>query len=359
MRPRALRRLPGAAVTAVLETRGLSRAFTVASTGSPFAGMMMRRRSPRLVAVDKVDIAIAPGEAVGLVGESGCGKSTLARLVARLIEPDAGEILLDGEPIHGVPANRFARSPLRRRIQMVFQDPTDSLNPQFSVRDAIADPVRQLMRPMTRAAVESQVERAAAQVGLPSELFTRFPHQLSGGQKARVGIARAMSVEPRLLILDEPTSALDVSVQALVLKLLVRLRREAGVAQLFVSHDLNVVRLLCDRIVVMYLGQVIEQGPSADIFNAPRHPYTRALLSAIPRLPGSPRTAGERLDGEPRSPIDPDPNSCCFYGRCRLQRPECARIAPRPTTSGGRLVRCHFPIQAGETAAVRAKESQP
>ena len=275
-----------AAVAPVLEVRGLGKVYPLERAS------LLRdlwRRTPRatLRAVDGVDLSIMPGEAVGLVGESGCGKSTLSRMVNRLIPSDEGEVLLDGEPIERIPPGRFARMPERRLIQMVFQDPTESLNPRFSVFDAIADPARQLLPREDRAARRARVEQAARQVGLPLDLLTRFPHQLSGGQKARVGIARAMAVNPRLLVLDEPTSALDVSVQAVVLRLLMRLRREKGVAQLFVSHDLNVVRLLCDRIAVMYKGRIVESGPAEQVFNAPAHDYTRTLLAAIPRLRGS------------------------------------------------------------------------
>jgi len=305
-----------------------------------------------LVAVDDVDLTVAPGEAVGLVGESGCGKSTLARLVARLIEADEGEIRLSGEPIGTITPWRFAKSPYRRRVQMVFQDPTESLNPRFSVFQAIADPVGQLMPREGRDAVQARVHRAAAQVGLPENLFPRFPHQLSGGQKARVGLARAMVVEPDLLVLDEPTSALDVSIQAVVLRLLDRLRKEAGVALLFVSHDLNIVRLLCDRIVVMYLGQVVETGSADQIFSHHRHPYTAALLSAIPRLPGVPRPSVQRLSGEPRSPIDPDSRACRLVGRCPRQQPRCAAEAPALSPQEpGHSARCHFPLEEPAASA--------
>ena len=331
-------------MTPILEVQALTKRYAMRTRRLPF----QRRRLSYLHAVDGVDLTIMPGEAVGLVGESGCGKSTLARLVSRLIRADSGRILLDGAPIQETSPARFAASPLRRQIQMVFQDPSESLNPRFSVFDAISDPAGQLLPKEDRAARVQRVEHAAAQVGLPRELFQRFPHQLSGGQKARVGIARAMVVEPRLLVLDEPTSALDVSVQALVLKLLVQLRREAGVAQLFVSHDLNVVRLLCDRIVVMYMGWVVETGPADQVFRAPTHPYTQALLSAIPRLPGARRTAPSRLGGEPRSPVDPDPNACRLHGRCPIQTDYCATHAPPLQPTGpGQAARCHFPLQAG------------
>jgi peptide/nickel transport system ATP-binding protein len=318
----------------LLEAQGLLKTYAIRRGG---------RRSP-LHAVDDVDLVIGAGEAVGLVGESGCGKSTLARLVTRLVALDSGALRFAGERIDEASIARFAASPQRRLIQMVFQDPANSLNPRFSAFEAIADPVRVLVRPKNRAELERRVAAAADQVGLPRSLLPRLPHQLSGGEKARVGIARAMAVEPKLLILDEPTSALDASVQATVLKLLDRLRREAGVALLFISHDLNVVRLICDRVMVMVLGKIVETGPARSVFAAPLHPYTRALISAIPRI-GARREAADRLEGEPRSPIDPNLRACRLYGRCPIERDICA-IEPPPlrALAPGREARCHFPL---------------
>ncbi len=287
-----------------------------------------------LHAVDDVSLAIGRGESVGLVGESGCGKSTLARLLARLHDPTDGRIVFDGADIGALPAARFARSPERARIQMVFQDPTDSLNPRFTAEEAIAEPLR-LLASLGRTALGERVAELAAQVGLPTELLARFPHQLSGGQKARVGIARALAVRPDLLILDEPTAALDVSVQAVVLQLLERLRRELGLSMIFVSHDLNVVRLLTERVAVMYLGEIVEVGPSDQVFRSPLHPYTRALISSIPGQ--GPRI---RLQGEARSPVDPPASACRFHGRCPDGQDRCGRDKPRLTNIDGRAVAC-------------------
>jgi peptide/nickel transport system ATP-binding protein len=232
-------------------------------------------------AVDDVSFAIPQAGALGLVGESGSGKSTLSRLVCRLLDPDDGDIVFDGESIARIPAREFHKSPLRRDIQIVFQDPNDSLNPRYTAFDSIAHPLRRLEGLRDGTALRSRVHESAARAGLPNDLLERFPHQLSGGQKARVGIARAIAPRPRLMILDEPTAALDVSVQAVILQLLDRLRREDGIGLLFVSHDLNVVRMLCDDLVVLQAGKVMEAGPSQDIFRRPQAPYTRTLLEAV------------------------------------------------------------------------------
>jgi peptide/nickel transport system ATP-binding protein len=331
---------------ALVEARALSKRFAVRGT----------RRW--LHAVDDVSFTIERGECVGLVGESGCGKSTLVRLLTRLIDPTAGRIVFDGREIGTVPSRAFASAPERARIQMVFQDPADSLNPRFTALDTIAEPLRRLV-PASGGARRQRVEQVADLVGLPRELLGRFPHQLSGGQQQRVGIARAIAVEPTLLVLDEPTSALDVSVQAVILHLLADLRRRLGMTYLFVSHDLNLVRLMSDRVLVMYLGRIVEAGPVREVFDRPRHPYTRALVSAIPVLDqiteASPRSAERcsaptaggrgariRLTGEPRSPIDPSPTVCRFHGRCPEGFDRCVQEMPLLRSTGpDHVAACH------------------
>jgi oligopeptide/dipeptide ABC transporter ATP-binding protein len=316
-------------MTALLEIGGLAKRFEV-------GGKRL------LHAVDEVSFEIGKGETVGLVGESGCGKSTLVRLINRLLDPTDGTIRLAGTDLASLKARSFAGDANRARIQMVFQDAGDSLNPRFTAFHAIADPLRRL-KGLSASALTARVEALADMTGLPRELLTRFPHQLSGGQKARVGIARAIAVEPELLILDEPTAALDVSVQVVILQLLQRLKRDLGMSYLFVSHDLNVVRLLCDRVLVMYLGKIVEAGPAAELFADPKHPYTRALISAIPQADPDHRVSRLRLSGEPRSPIDPDPRICRFYGRCPKGEPRCAAEMPALRAAGpAREVACHF-----------------
>jgi oligopeptide/dipeptide ABC transporter ATP-binding protein len=250
--------------------------------------------------------------------------------------------LLDGQDTTAVSQARFVTTPERARIQVVFQDPSESLNPAFRVFQSIADPLKRLIGAHDKAKLATLVHRAADLVGLPRELIERYPHQLSGGQRARVGIARAIAVEPSLLILDEPTSALDVSVQAVILRLLADLQKRLGMSYLFVSHDLNVVRLLCSRIVVMYLGRVVEVAPTEALFTAPRHPYTQALIAAIP----DPARRGEmrpRLDGSPSSPVDPDPDTCRFYGRCPIGTDRCATTMPVLHQFGeAHFAACHF-----------------
>jgi peptide/nickel transport system ATP-binding protein len=252
-------------------------------------GKLFGRKPPVEVeqfrAVDGITFSVGHGESVGLVGESGCGKSTTSMMVMRLLDQTSGRIMFDGDEIGGIMPNAFARLPLRKSIQMVFQDPTDSLNPRFTAARAIVDPIMQLGDIKGRDALRARCEELAGLVGLPVNLLDRFPHQLSGGQKARVGIARAIALHPKLVILDEPTAALDVSVQAVVLNLLQDLKASMGMSYLFVSHDLNVVRLLCDRVIVMRTGRIVEQGSSEQVLGNPQDAYTKELLTAIPHPP--------------------------------------------------------------------------
>ncbi len=323
-------------MTALLELESVSKRFPVGKR--PWFGDGPRSH---VHAVDDVSLTVDPGETLGLVGESGCGKSTLVRLITRLLDLTAGKIWFDRRALSDVPARVFARDAGRVHIQMVFQDAGESINPRFTAADAIADPLRRLLG-LRGDALRARVEQAAAQCGLPPELLGRFPHQLSGGQRARVGIARAIGTRPRLLVLDEPTAALDVSVQVTVLKLLQQLKTDLGLSYIFVSHDLNVVRLLCDRVIVMYLGRIVESGPADKVFDAPLHPYTRSLIAAVPRLDGA-RVEAARLTGDPRSPIDPDPNACRFYGRCPMGVDRCGTEMPvLRDFGGGRHAACHF-----------------
>ncbi|HXF88249.1 MAG TPA: ABC transporter ATP-binding protein [Xanthobacteraceae bacterium] len=347
-------------MTVLLDVAELSKRFPVGRAGGPAARLRRRlnggpEHMPHVHAVDDVSFVIRRGETVGLVGESGCGKSTLVRMITRLLDPTEGSIKLGRRELSLLPSKRFARDTARAAIQMVFQDAGESINPRFTAFDAIADPLRRLKR-LRGAALAAKVEQAAAHCGLPRELLGRFPHQLSGGQRARVGIARAIAVEPELLVLDEPTAALDVSVQVVILQLLQRLKAELGISYLFVSHDLSVVRLLCDRVLVMYLGKIVEAGPAREVFEHPLHPYTQALVAAVPSLHVDGRKR-MRLAGEPMSPIDPDPNVCRFYGRCPRGTEKCKQSIPALRRLGEREVACHFadPVTPSSAAASKTE----
>jgi oligopeptide/dipeptide ABC transporter ATP-binding protein len=280
----------------------------------------------RLHALDGVDFVLREGESLGIVGESGSGKSTLARLIAGLADPTSGAIRFEGRDIAGTGARNRTVDRAYQDIQLVFQNVGDSLNPAFTAARNIAVGLR---RTSLDARTRAIVERIAGEAGIGLELLDRRPHQLSGGQQARIGLARALAAEPRLLILDEPTAPLDVSVQATILKLIDALRRKRGLSLLFISHDLEVVRLMCDRVMVLYLGRIAEIGPVDQILRAPRHPYTRALIGA---RPGHGRPV--LLPGEAASPIDPAPGACLFANRCSLAEARCAEERPGLTALG-------------------------
>ncbi|MEP9379704.1 ABC transporter ATP-binding protein [Aquabacter sp. CN5-332] len=282
----------GAAASAaqpLLKVENLLKEYPRQGAPSAFLSSLFGKKPPAsetiFRAVDGISFEVKKGESVGLVGESGCGKSTTSTIVMRLIDPTSGKITFDGEDIGAIPAKDFAHHPMRKRIQMVFQDPTESLNPRYTAARAIADPLLRMAGLSGGAKLRAKVEELAGMVGLPGDLLDRFPHQLSGGQKARVGIARAIALNPDLVILDEPTAALDVSVQAVVLNLLEELKQTLGMSYLFVSHDLHVVKLLCDRVIVMRQGRVVEEGTSDEVLEAPKDAYTRELIAAIPHPP--------------------------------------------------------------------------
>ncbi|MCP5151829.1 MAG: ATP-binding cassette domain-containing protein [Ectothiorhodospiraceae bacterium] len=319
------------AVEPLLVVENLVKDFEV---GAPWGG---GRRTLR--AVDGVSLTVDAGETVGIVGESGCGKTTLARLLLRLAEPTAGSVRFDGRDItHATTAELRA---LRRQLQVVFQDPYSSLNPRMKVRDIVAEPLENAG--VAPAAATARVAEVLATVGLPAEVMDRHPHAFSGGQRQRIGLARALAPRPRLVVCDEAVSALDVSIQAQVLNLLRDVQDALGLAIVFISHNLAVVRHVSHRIVVMYLGQVMELAPEPALFSRPRHPYTRALIESVPEP--DPRARGRRrvLAGDIPSPIAPPPG-CVFHPRCPRAEARCRAERPQPRVVGEATVRCHFPL---------------
>ncbi|HZG82736.1 ABC transporter ATP-binding protein [Brevibacillus panacihumi] len=323
--------------TPLLEVKGLQQHF-------PIKGGFMKKTTGYVKAVDGIDLQVFPGETLGIVGESGCGKSTTGRTILRLLEPTSGEVWFDGKDLAKLPKEEMRR--MRKDLQMIFQDPYASLNPRMTIKQILMESlmVHNIGTPAERL---KTIEEIIEIVGLRKEHLNRHPHDFSGGQRQRIGIARALVVKPKLIIADEPVSALDVSIQSQVLNLLKDLRKEFNLTLMFISHDLSVVKHLCDRIAVMYLGRIVEIADKRTLFENPSHPYTRALLSAVPVA--KPRQKRERilLTGDLPSPANP-PSGCTFHPRCPYATDICKSKVPSLSDIGaGQLVSCHL-VQSGE-----------
>jgi peptide/nickel transport system ATP-binding protein len=335
---------------ALVEVRGLVKHFPIKR------GVILQREVGAVKAVDGVSFEVLRGETLGIVGETGCGKSTTARLIMRLLAPSAGEVRFDGQDITRLHGARLKA--IRREMQMIFQDPFSSLNPRKTVGAIVAEPFAIHGLLAQGAERKHRVQELLETVGMSPEHYNRYPHEFSGGQRQRIGVARALALEPRLLIADEPVSALDVSIQAQVLNLLRDLQRRLGLTVVFIAHDLSVVRHMCDRVAVMYLGKIVEIGPSDALYRFPRHPYTGALLSAVPLA--DPSAAAQRrarggpalLSGDMPSPADP-PSGCRFHTRCPKAQELCSRREPAlEQKSSGTSAACHYPLSSEELAEI-------
>ncbi len=338
-------------MSALVEVRNLTKHFPITQ------GIVFRRRIGAVKAVDGVSFEVTSGETLGIVGETGCGKSTTARLIMRLLDASAGEVRFEGRDITRLKGASLKA--VRREMQMIFQDPYSSLNPRKTVGSIIGEPFvihgLQEDRGERRRAVQALMET----VGLNPEHYNRYPHEFSGGQRQRIGVARALALKPKLLVADEPVSALDVSIQAQVLNLLREMQRRFGLTLIFIAHDLSVVRHMCDRVAVMYLGKIVELAPNESLYDFPRHPYTGALLSAVPVADPAVARAGRRLlSGDVPSPADP-PSGCRFHTRCPKAQERCSEVEPPlEDKGGGTLAACHFPLTREEVAAMGVRSSR-
>jgi oligopeptide/dipeptide ABC transporter ATP-binding protein len=340
---------PAAGATPLLDVEHLKVLFPIKS------GLIVDRKIGQVHAVDDVSFTLREGETLGIVGESGCGKTTLIRTLVRLIDSTSGSVRFRGRDITG--AGRRELEPIRREMQMVFQDPQASLNPRKRVAQILATPLQ--IRGVPKDRVEAESRTLVERVGLHPEHLNRFPHEFSGGQRQRIGIARALAVDPKLIMLDEPVSALDVSIQAQVINLLDELQDELHLSYVFVAHDLSVVRHVSDRIAVMYLGKLMEVSPAEELYSKPIHPYTSALLSAIPLPDPEQNRARSRplVSGEPPSPIAPPPG-CRFHTRCPRATEVCRTEEPQLTEyAGGHLAACHHPQHVSATEITESTRS--
>jgi peptide/nickel transport system ATP-binding protein/oligopeptide transport system ATP-binding protein len=346
-----------AAAEPLVRVRGLTKHFPITR------GIILQRQIGAVKAVDGVDLDIHRGETLGIVGETGCGKSTTARLLMRLLEATAGEIHFEGREITRLKGS--ALKGMRRDVQMIFQDPQSSLNPRKTIGSIIGEPFAIHKLLPDRGERRREVQRLMETVGLNPEHYNRYPHEFSGGQRQRIGVARALALNPKLLIADEPVSALDVSIQAQVLNLLRDLQRRLGLTVVFIAHDLSVVRHMCDRVAVMYLGKIVEIGPNEPLYATPRHPYTGALLAAVPVADPSFHGSERRLlSGDVPSPANP-PSACRFHTRCPKAQPLCSEREPPLEDKGasidgqaGTIAACHFPLSHEEAVTMGVRSAR-